>query len=378
MEASLNPFLVSGYFSSKYFCDRKTETGFLIRKVTNGNNVAIVSPRRMGKTGLIRHCFYQEQIRKNYYTFLIDIYATGDLRELAFILGKEIFNVLKPKGRKLIDTFFEVITSLRPAFKFDQLTGEPVFDIGLGEIRKAEFTLDEIFCYLEAADKPCILAIDEFQQITNYPEKNVEAVLRTKIQQCKQTYFIFAGSQQHVMTNIFSSPSHPFYQSVTMMQLGCISEELYSEFVMTHFREANKIIASEQVMQVYDQFDGHTWYLQKVFNELFSLMVSGDACTSELLSFAIEGIISSQEFTFQEVLSRLPERQKEVLIAIAKEGKAENITSAFFVKKHSLLSSSSVQAAVKYLIGKDMILVNGNVYQVYDRFFGMWIADVFG
>lgn len=125
----------------------------------------------MGKTGLIEHCFHQKEIAQGYYTFFVDIYATGSLKELVFMLGKHIFDTLKPKGRKFVEGFFAAIGSLRPAFKLDAVSGEPVFDIGIGEIRKPEVSLEELFAYLEAADKPCLVAIDEFQQIARYPEK---------------------------------------------------------------------------------------------------------------------------------------------------------------------------------------------------------------
>ena len=142
MAAIHNPFIVGGYISPHYFCDREKETEQLIRNITNGRNVVIISTRRMGKTGLIRHCFYQNEIKEHYHTFFIDIYATSSLREFVFALGKEIFEKLKPKGMKFIERFFSVISSLRAGFKLDSITGEPTFDIGLGDIHAAEATLD--------------------------------------------------------------------------------------------------------------------------------------------------------------------------------------------------------------------------------------------
>ena len=180
-----NPFVISGYISPYYFCDRDDESKNLIRYLTNGRNVAIISTRRMGKTGLIRHCFQAKEIKDNYYTFFIDIYATSSLREFVFALGKEIFEELKPKGSKFLDHFFSVIISLRAGFRLNRDTGEPSFEIGLGDIQEANNTLEEIFHYLELANRPCIVAIDEFQQIGHYAEANVEAVLRTLIQNCK-------------------------------------------------------------------------------------------------------------------------------------------------------------------------------------------------
>ena len=98
------------------------------------------------------------------------------------------------------------------------------------DIRSTEATLDEIFRYLEKASRPVIVAIDEFQQVAYYTEKNVEALLRTHIQHCRNARFIFAGSQRHVMGNMFANASRPFYQSVSMMYLECIGLSEYENF----------------------------------------------------------------------------------------------------------------------------------------------------
>ncbi len=372
-----NPFVISGYVSPYYFCDREEETRLLLRNLLNNRNTALISTRRMGKTGLIKHCFQMPELKENFYCFFIDIYATSNLREFALLLGKEVFESLKPKGHKFLDQFLNIITSLRAAFKIDAVSGEPSFEIGLGEINEPIKTIEEIFQYLEHANKPCIVAIDEFQQIAHYDSQNTEAVLRTIIQSCKNTYFVFAGSQQHIMSNIFQSATRPFYQSVSMMQLLQIPFEKYKEFVIFHFEQNNRNISSEVIRKVYTDYDGHTWYLQILFNEMFSMCNVGESCDLELYYLAENNIIASQIFTFQEILARLPQKQKEVLIAIAKEGKAKAINSTHFIQKHQLRSASSVQSAVKYLIDKDLITVESNIYSVYDRFFAIWIKKSF-
>lgn len=368
-----NPFIVGGYISPHYFCDREVETEQLIRNITNGRNIVIISVRRMGKTGLIRHCFYQDEIKEHYYTFFIDIYATGSLREFVFALGKEIFEKLKPKGMKFIERFFSVISSLRAGFKLDSLTGEPTFDIGLGDIQAAETTLDEIFAYLEQADKPCIVAIDEFQQIGNYMEKNVEAILRTKVQHCQNSHFIFAGSQQHIMMNMFNSPARPFYQSVNMMQLKSIPLTAYRAFVERLFLENEKRIEKELIDEVYQFFEGHTWYVQLMFNELYILTGKGKVCDRSLQNIALTNILQMQHFTYQEIFSRLPEKQKEVLIAIGKEQKATGVTSVKFIKKYKLNTPSSVQAALKGLLEKNLVAQEQNQYEISDKLLGVWL-----
>ena len=373
-----NPFITSGYVSNDYFCDRENESKEVIKSITNGNNLAMISPRRMGKTGLILHCFHQPEITQHYHCFFIDIYATNNLKEFVFKLGKEIFETLKPNGSKFIDGFFSIISSLRPAFKIDSNTGAPTFDIGIGEIGEPAFSLEQIFTYLESADKPCLVAIDEFQQIANYSEHNIEAVLRTHIQHCKNSSFIFAGSQRHIMQNIFFTSSRPFYQSVGLLTLKAINEKVYINFVQQHFGNDNKVIPKELISTVYRVFEGHTWYIQNIFNELYAMTEQGETCTLEFIQESVRRKIATYEPLFLSTLSFLTERQKEILYAIAKEGKARSVTSAAFIKKHGLLSSSSVQTAIKQLLDKEIITSENNEYQVYDRFFGLWLTTVFG
>lgn len=159
-----NPFITSGYISADYFCDREIESKQLIREIVNGNNLAIISARRMGKTGLIQHCFHSKELSKEYYTFFVDIYATKSLRDFIFSLSKVILESLKPFGKKAVEIFINSVLSLQAGISYD-FTGTPSFNIQLGDIQNSMATLEEIFKYLAKADKPCIVAIDEFQQI---------------------------------------------------------------------------------------------------------------------------------------------------------------------------------------------------------------------
>ena len=374
MKSLINPFVTSGYVSSEYFCDREQETEILIREVTNGNNLALISTRRMGKTELIQHCFHQPEIQDNYYVFFVDIYASKSLRGFVYALSREILEGLKLFGRKTIERFWNSLKSLQAGITFDPV-GNPSFNVQLGDTRSSEATLEEIFRYLEQADKPCIVAIDEFQQITSYPEKNVEAILRTHIQHCNNARFIFAGSQRHVMGNMFTNASRPFYQSVSMMKLDKIDEQKYTDFAGVQFTRYKKKIESEVVKDIYDRFDGITWYIQKMLNMLFSLTAAGETCTKEMIPEALKSVIASYHYTFEETLFRLPERQNELLIAITKEGEAKSVTSGKFVNKYSLASSSSVQSALRGLLEKDFITYEQGVYRTYDRFFCIWLTE---
>lgn len=367
-----NPFILYGYESEKYFCDRKTETQELKRLVTNGNHVALIAPRRIGKTGLIENLFHQKDIQRDYYTFLVDIYATKNIEELIMAMGSSMLSSLRPKGAKVIQKFVSILSSLRTGISFDAM-GNPTWNVEVGDIHLPRTTLDEIFEYINTADKPCIIAIDEFQTVADYHDDKIEAILRTYIQHCRNAQFIFSGSQRTMMGEIFLSPSRPFYQSTSMMNIGCIPVEKYSKFAQELFKEADKGINADIIEKTYQRFDGITWYVQRVMNEFFSLTPQHGVCDETMLDTAIKNILRANEFTYQSLLFQLPIKQKELLMAIAKEGKAQNLTSSAFVKKYRLTSSSSVQSAMKGLLEKNFLTSNLGIYEVYDKFFALWL-----
>ncbi len=373
----VNPFVVGKYISDEYFCDRVQETEFLKKQIDNGRNVALISSRRMGKSGLIHHLYAQPSVQEPYYCFYVDVYATSSFPEFIYLFGKAIFEQLKPRKTVWAERFFEIVRSLRVGFKLDTQTGAPSLEISIGDIYSPQTTLDEIFEYLEAADRPCVVAFDEFQQITNYPEKNIEALLRTKIQQCKQSQFIFAGSKRHLMSNMFSSPAKPFYQSTIVMGLDPISLFSYLEFATRLFSEHQKRIDKDTIEKVYDSFDGCTWFVQMMLNELFAMTPVNGTCTVDMYPQAFDNVVSRQVMGYMEQLNNLPAKQKQLLLAIAKEGRASSITSAAFVKRHKLPSASSVQAALKPLLQSDIVSNDNGHYRIYDYFFAHWLNNSF-
>lgn len=373
-----NPFIVTGKIEPEYFCDRVNESNRLIKSISNGNNLVVISPRRMGKTGLIQFCYDKPEIANEYYTFFIDILHTSSLREFTYLLGRTIYDALLPRSRKMASLFIQTIKSISGKFGFDPVTNLPTFNLELGDIEKPEYTLEEIFRYLANADKPCIIAIDEFQQIAKYPEKNIEALLRTHIQKLSNSNFIFAGSERHLMQEMFTSSARPFYHSSDILELKAIPSEIYVPFVVKHFEKCNKKISVENVDWVYTLFKGHTYYIQRTFNEAFADTVEGEECSKEIITSAIDNMINANDTIFREILSNIPEKQKPLLYAIARDGEAERITSSEFIKKHSLASASSVQAAAKKLLERDVITQLNKKYSVTDKLFAMWINRIYG
>ena len=369
-----NPFVTNGYAGPEYFCDRVEETAMLTNLLTNGNNVALMSPRRVGKTDLIRHCFQQESVREDHYCFLVDIYATNSLHDFVSVFGKSILEALKPKGRKVWEGFLNALLSVRSEISFD-INGNPTWGLGVGAMVPPQTTLDEIFTYLRAADRHCLVAIDEFQQILYYNDnQNIEAALRTQIQKCPNANFIFAGSQRHLMSEMFLSPSRPFYQSVMPMSLGTIPLEHYWAFAEPQFaKNGNRQISHDVVASVYERFEGVTANVQRIMNMLYMLTPKGETCGMEMIDKAIDTYLQLSSAYYGELLRQMPEKQRNVFLAIAVEGQVKSISSGKFVHKYHLPSASSVVSAVKGLMEKDFVTQNDNVYCIYDRFFQLWI-----
>lgn len=370
-----NPFVVVKNIPEALFCDRNAETDFLIKQIENGRNTVMVSPRRMGKTGLIQHLFRQQKLVDNYESFFIDLYAVTSLQEMSYLLGKTVFERLKSQKEKRLDSFFQIIKSLRAGFKIDSLTGEPKFELGIGAVENPATTLEEVFAYLESAENPCVLALDEFQQVAEFREKRVEALLRGLIQQCSKTSFIFSGSKQHTISQMFQSKAKPFYQSAQLMDLRPLELEVYTDFVTRLFSEYGKSIEKDVVEQVYENYDGVTWYMQMMMNELFSMTEDGGNCSKEDIEKARHNITEVQEEGYKSQLNNLSDKQKRVLQAISKEGVVDSVTSGNFVRRHALESASSVQSAIKGLLDKEIISHTDCHYRINDYFFSEWLRE---
>lgn len=369
-----NPFITFGYEGPEYFCDRQKETSELTSLVRNGNNVVLMSPRRMGKTGLLYHCFGQEEIKNEYSTFIIDILSTSNLSDMVVTMGKAILSQLMPLGQRAISKFTRAVSSLRPTMTMDPM-GNANFSIDIAQLSTPEYSLEEIFRYIEESDRHVLIAMDEFQQITSYPEKNVEAVLRTYIQRSKNSTWIFSGSSRHLLSEMFLAPSRPFYASTSFLSLECIPCATYSEFAAGLFEKNGKHLDPAVPEMVYGKFEGVTWFMQRVMNRLYSDTGAGETCTTSMVDYAVREIVDGNATIYTDLLYQLAPRQKELLIAINKEGKAQSISSGKFVKKHSLQSPSTVQTAAKALVDRQLVTFNQGTYEVYDKFFSIWLSS---
>ena len=374
MKLLSNPFVIGKYVDKDYFCDREKESEMLIHHIVNGRHVAIMSERRLGKTGLIEHVF-ANSLPDGYEPFLIDIYTCKNLREMVYLLASEVFKKIARK-QSMLERLMRMVRSLKTTISYEVVTGFPEISFGLGEIQQPEVTLDEILGYLESSDAVCIVAIDEFQKIASFEEENVEALLRTKIQHLKKTQFIFAGSERHLLEGIFSNPARPFYNSVVFMQLLPIEVGVYVKFCQQLFLKYEKSVSPALVERLYECFQGITWYLQLSMNEAFTMAERGGCVDEEAYDQILNHLVDSKRFTFEDRYASLTEKQKTVLMAIASEFPNQvTLTSQNFITRYNLKTSSSVQTAVKGLVEKGILSDNHGVRRPTDLLFMLWLKD---
>lgn len=373
MTVNINPFIVTGTIPAAYFCDRVEESKVLSQALLNQMNVVITSPRRMGKTALVDFVFHQQEIYNDYFTIQVDILHTTCFKEFIYTLGTAVYNKIATKSEKMRRLFITTLRSLSASFGYDPIQNTPTFDVKLGDINMPDYTIQEIFDFIEQADKRCFVVIDEFQQITKYPEKNVEAILRSYIQKSANANFVFAGSQRTILEEMFLSSRRPFFQSAKLIQLEAIQLPIYQEFAIHHFREASKDIQPEAIAKAYHALRGVTLYLQRIMKDAYAMTPQGETCDSVLVEQLINDFVAENDYRIRELLAYISEPQKEVLYAIHEEREAKSISSAAFTKKHRLKSPSATQSAVTKLLEDDVITRNEKIYSVADPLLAIWL-----
>lgn len=375
-EELLNPFPVSGYHSPELFCDREMETKELLDNAVNGLNTTLLSLRRMGKTGLLHHALHQLHQNKKGAGIYADVFDTESLRDFTNRIATAMLQAF-PEKHPFWKKAMEFIKLLRPVISYDEFTGQPQVTLDYVQPRQYEYTLQSIFSFLENQDKLIIVAVDEFQQITRYPEKNIEAILRTQIQRLKNVRFIFSGSSPHLLAEMFHHAKRPFFASTQTLELNEIDEGEYRAFIARQFT-AHKRKINEQALDFILNFSKvHTFYTQALCNKVFS---SGEKnIQQEHAQAAAYQLLKQNETVYFQYRTLLTANQWNMLKAIAKEDKMYSPNSREMVRKYQLGPSSVVQRSIEALMTKEMIYAKetdeGRYYRVYDCFLGRWMEQ---
>lgn len=367
----MNPFIIKGYAGPEYFCDREMEAERVLKAIENQRNLTLVSLRKMGKTGLIDHVFNLLD-KEQYDTLYIDIFDTDNLNGFINKFASALLSLKKTFGEKMME-FIGGFRYIRPVISVDPLSGFPSVTFNISSEEEAKQTMGDLFKILDEKSriKPVVMAIDEFQQITRYPEKNVEAMIRTYIRQMHQVPIIFSGSNKSLLGQIFTNPSRPFYQSTELMYLEPIQHETYSNFIFQTFSNYHIAIEKEAIERILERVKHHTFYVQFCCNKLFEKGL--DTISIQDVQLVFKQILSDHEPFYLEFRNLLTQHQWQLLKAIAKENGAKNITSGTFIRQHNLNSASTIKRGIESLLEKELIYKNQEKYFIQDVFFSRWL-----
>lgn len=369
-----NPFVVYGYKGAAYFCDREKETEKIVKGLSNERNITLIAPRRIGKTGLIHHVFAQiKKQQPEICCIYFDILSTKTLEQFVQLMARNVLGKLDTPSQTALRKVQEFFSAFRPTMTFDANSGMPTFSLDVAKSQE-EMSLQRIFEYLKQSNKRCYIAIDEFQQIINYPGTDTEALLRSFIQFVPNVYFIFAGSKQHMMSDIFLSPDRPFYQGAQIVNIKEIDERIYYGFSDALFKKGGRYLPESVFHYLYDKVDGQTWYVQATMNRIYSNQ-TGEISYADV-DEAIQELIDEEEVAFENYYSSLTTNQAALLLAIAREKNVKSPMSQVFISKYRLPALSSIKTALESLSESQFIYQYQGGYIVYDRFFGMWLRNL--
>jgi uncharacterized protein len=369
----MNPFTLKDYAGPDFFCDRQAETARLINAVENQRNLTLSSLRKMGKTGLIHHVFNQLKQSEDIDAIYFDIFYTESLSGFLNKFGTSILKVEESFPERLKRKINDFIKSIRPTITYDSLTGSPVFSFQIQNESAGIQTLDEIFGFLNtrSLERPMVIAIDEFQQIANYPETNIEALLRSNIQKLQNVNFIFSGSDQQLLVSMFADAKRPFYQSTEFMHLEEIPWDEYSQFIKDKFNNNSILIENEAIEEILNSTRLHTYYVQFLCNRLYSSGIENIG--KEDVKLITTDILRENEVYYSEYRDLLTTQQWNLLIALAHEDGINQVTSSAFMKKYDLSNSATIKRGIQSLTDKKMIHKKGAQYYVTDVFFAKWL-----
>jgi hypothetical protein len=359
-----------------YFCDRQHETNLLLQAISSRRNITLISLRRMGKTGLLKHVKHGlEQSKKPAVVIYVDLMPTMNGNEMLNTLSSALLQLIQHE-KNFFERVVSLLATLRPRITYDNLTGQPAMELTIESPADIQSGFEHILRFISDIRHDLVFMFDEFQQVSLYPEKNMEHLLRTIIQSYPAVPFIFSGSSKHMLEPMFSAANRPFYQSAELMYLDKIPEQDYRDFIVERFESGGKKIGDDMLTRIFTWTRLHTFYVQQVCSLLFE--TDRIQMDHEVISQVFHRILTSQEPLFAGYRNLIPAHQYKLLQAIAVEDGITQPTSGAFIKEHNLISASSVTASLKALSEKEMIVHDGNRWLVYDVFFARWLEYQYG
>ncbi len=371
-----NPFCFKELPTSSAFCDRRRELKELLSYAENGTNVVLFSPRRYGKTSLVRRVQAKLQ-KQGSLTAFCDFFGVTSVEEVAARIAKSIYSVTH-KNENLFQKAIQFITSFRPVLKAG-LDGDVSISVQPAYKTAGKDLLDETMKSLEQfiqhIKTPIHIAFDEFQELIEVEDSiSVEGILRHYIQRLQCSFF-FIGSRRRLLLEMFNQRSRPFFQSAMNYELKPLPEKDVIKFIQSQFKKGEKIISSDNAKLICSFIDGHSYYMQKFSYILFN--ITKKEVDGHHVLQAYEQLIESEKYVFESIVQGLSNKQTALMTALAWDID-KSIYSADYISKHHLGSVGGVQRNIQNLSALDLIEKSSktSAWQVVDPIFKQWLKQM--
>ena len=371
-----NPFYLRVLPIDAPFCGRENELLELISHAQANSNVVMYSPRRYGKTSLVKRV--QNRLDElGFITIYIDISDASSSEDVASMIARGIYSSLS-KEESVLRKVTGIIKNWRPVFSPDpsatggiSMTVQPVSQ--KTGISLLEETMESFSKLLHDRHDQFNIVIDEFQEITGFRDGDkIETLLRKHIQQQSNCSYFFLGSRRRMLLDMFSQKDRPFYKSSINLELPALAEDDAADFIMRRFKEGDKECPFEIAKEIATITEGYPYYIQRLSYALFQVSQNEDIL-AENLQVAMKKMLTEEDTNFTGMEKALAPGQKPLLKALAAEP-TESLFSSDYQQKHRLRTLSSIQNALKKLESLDYIEKDSEgVYRLTDPIFALWI-----
>jgi len=368
-----NPFVYGETVSGENFCNRTQEIKELVADIKNCQNVIIFSPRRYGKTSLIKQVL-QKVKAKGVLTFYIDLYPAINKRKFIELYAGAISSGLPGGVRQVVKKIKEYLPRIIPKVVMEEQSVH--FEFEFDHTSNISPHIDDLFVAVKkVADqkkKTAVVVFDEFQEIANFDDDEIERKMRSVFQNHRNVSYIFMGSKTHLMRDIFNNPNRPFYKSGKHFPLDKIDPKELSLFAKKKFSDQAIDIGHNELNSILNNTECHPYYFQMLCHVLLELCMDSRMITEADIDEALNILISRESSVYVAIWEELTIKQKNLMVALAKEEYPE-VFSNKFLETYSLGSSSSIQKALKKLLKKELVQQENGSYIIYDLFFKKWI-----
>ncbi len=368
---------VFGVSVSDYnFIGRKEEIRRLKMNFEEGINTILISPRRWGKTSLVRKvCDVVD--RKKVIPVFVDIFKCKTEYEFYNALAEAVLKQTASKAELWMDNARDFIARLSPKVSFSPEPNSE-FALSLGISPKTHAPEEILSLAEEIAQKKqkrIVVCIDEFQQIGEMADSvSIQKRLRSVWQHQRLTSYCLFGSKKHTMMNVFQKRNMPLYQFGDFKFLDKIPTETWVEYIVQHFKDRQRTISTEQAAKICQLVDNYSSYVQQLSWLVFSLIDEGQVVTDEHLKQGVKDLLNSQEQLFMQQIEPLTAYQMNFLRCIL-SGHHDDFGETAVREEFQLGSVSNITRLKTALVDKDIVEMSGKRYYITDPVFALWFRS---